>query len=110
MFEEWLGLIFGSIVLVFTYSKMVYYSSLYGKTLKEHESTLLRNQTLEDIVRRYEIQIDNSMNSIIDLQNKIKDLRIDLKETVSENKKQKRSIEDYKRKVDFLFQQIEKTI
>jgi hypothetical protein len=48
MIDEWLFLAFGGVVLVFIYSKMVYYSSLYGKINEEHQSVLSRNKSLED--------------------------------------------------------------
>jgi peptidoglycan hydrolase CwlO-like protein len=109
MLEEWLFLAFGGVILVFIYAKMVYYSSLYGKINEEHEAVLSRNRSLEDLLRRFEGQVDNSVASIHDLQTTIKDLRIDLKETVSENKRLKKQVQEYKVKVEFLYSQIEKT-
>jgi chromosome segregation ATPase len=109
MVEEWLFLAFGGVILVFIYAKMVYYSSLYGKINEEHDHVLARNKSLEDLLKRFEGQVDNSVASIHDLQNTIKELRIDLKDNISENKRLKHKVEDYKSKVEFLYSQIEKT-
>ncbi len=109
MLEEWLFLAFGGVILVFIYSKMVYYSSLYGKINEEHDSVLARNRSLEDLLKRYEGQVDSSMQSIHELQSANQDLRINLKETISDNNKLKKQVVENQSKVEFLYSQIEKT-
>jgi len=109
MLEEWLFIAFAGVVLIFVYSKMVYFSSLYAKVNEEYQSTLSRNKSLESLLKRYEDQVDSSLGSIHELQTTIKELRIELKETASDNKRLQKDIIEYQSKVEFLFSQIEKT-
>mgnify|MGYP004004323739 CR=1 FL=1 len=109
MLEEWLLLALGGGTLIFVYSKLVYYSSLYGKIKEEHDHTKNRNVTVESLLTRYEGQVESSVATMVELQNTIKLLRMDIKEVTSQNKMLKRQLTEYKSKAEFLYEQIEKT-
>ncbi len=110
MTEEWIVLSFAGVVLVFIYSKMVYYSSLYSKVNEEYEILVNRNQSLERMLERYEVQADGSLNSIKKLQTDLKNKDTEIREVLSQVKDQKQKIDESDNKIKILYAQLESTL
>ena len=110
VFSEWISLALGGVVLVFVYSKMVYYSSLYVKANEEYAQMTKRNESLSKILKRYEAQSNVSLNSIKKLKDEIKGLEVEIKEVLILNKRLKKEISEYEEKMEVLYSQVEKTI
>jgi phage shock protein A len=107
--EEWFLNILLTVLLIFFFSKSIYYRSLYEKSLEEKAMAEGKTSSLDSLVQKYDKQVKNSIKNLDQLQDSyraLKDKQKALNKEKSALEFKNRKLEE---KISLLYAQIEST-
>ena len=104
--ENFLLLIVGGVLMVYFFSAMSVYKSLYRKMNEEKAMLEEQNDNMQRMVEKYQKQIKGSIGSLDTLQKNLQQARDDLQAMKVENIDLKHENDNLERKVEELYAQV----